>query len=86
MASTPTIIPATLTVTQVTGTAAEMMTEGGPVALTPGMSVTAEIKTGKRKVIDYLLSPVLRCRQDTMREMTLALWVLGGSRNGIVGK
>lgn len=47
---------------------AEMMTEGGAVALTPGMSVMVEIKTGKRKVIDYLLSPVLRYRQDSMRE------------------
>jgi hemolysin D len=32
------------------------------------MKVTAEIKTGKRKVISYLLSPVLRYRQESLRE------------------
>ena len=34
-----------------------MVTENGAVALAPGMTVTAEIKTGQRRVIDYLLSP-----------------------------
>jgi hemolysin D len=38
------------------------------VALGPGMKVTAEIKTGKRTVISYLLSPVLRYRQESMGE------------------
>lgn len=31
---------------------------GKPVQLTAGMNVTAEIKTGKRRVIDYILSPL----------------------------
>lgn len=45
-----------------------MMTEGGPVELGPGMSVTAEIKTGRRRVISYLLSPIARYRQESLRE------------------
>lgn len=34
--------------------------DGHPTAITPGMAVTVEIKTGRRRVIDYLLDPVLR--------------------------
>jgi hemolysin D len=45
-----------------------MLTEGGPVELGPGMSVTAEIKTGRRSVISYLLSPLQRYAHDGMRE------------------
>jgi hemolysin D len=43
-------------------------TENGPVALGPGMAVTAEIKTGRRRVISYLLSPLMRYRQEGLRE------------------
>jgi hemolysin D len=32
--------------------------DGKEVALTPGMTATVEIRTGRRRVIDYLLSPV----------------------------
>jgi hemolysin D len=45
-----------------------MMTKGGPVALGPGMSVTAEIKTGRRSVISYLLSPLKRYAHEGMTE------------------
>jgi hemolysin D len=45
-----------------------MMTENGPVPLGPGMKVAAEIKTGKRTVISYLLSPVFRYKQESLRE------------------
>ena len=38
------------------------------VPLEPGMAVTAEIKTGSRHVIEYLLSPLLRHKQQAMRE------------------
>jgi hypothetical protein len=34
-----------------------MVTENGKVDLTPGMAVTAEIHTGQRRLISYLLSP-----------------------------
>ncbi len=42
--------------------------EGKQVNLTPGMAVTVEIKTGKRRVIEYLLSPLLKAVKESMRE------------------
>ena len=42
--------------------------DGQVVRLKPGMSVTAEIKTGKRRVIEYLLSPVMKYMDESMRE------------------
>jgi hemolysin D len=47
---------------------AEMHIEGRPVRLAPGMAVTVEIKTGSRRIISYLLSPLMRYRQEMMRE------------------
>ena len=38
------------------------------VNLSPGMAVTVEIKTGSRRILSYLLSPLLRYRQETLRE------------------
>ncbi|MCH9808833.1 MAG: HlyD family type I secretion periplasmic adaptor subunit [Alphaproteobacteria bacterium] len=38
------------------------------VPLAPGMSVQAEIKTGHRSVISFFLSPLLRYRDESMRE------------------
>jgi hemolysin D len=38
------------------------------VNLSPGMAVTVEIKTGSRQILNYLLSPLLRYRQETLRE------------------
>ncbi len=38
------------------------------VNLSPGMAVTVEIKTGSRRIISYLLSPVLRYKQEVLRE------------------
>jgi hemolysin D len=38
------------------------------VNLTPGMAVTVEIKTGKRRLIEYFMSPLLRYRQESIRE------------------
>ena len=43
-------------------------TEQGRSELAPGMAVTAEIKTGRRRVISYLLSPLTRYRQEVGRE------------------
>jgi hemolysin D len=42
--------------------------DGQDVALEPGMAVTAEIKTGKRRVISYLLDPVARYWGEGLRE------------------
>jgi hemolysin D len=38
------------------------------VNLAPGMAVTVEIKTGTRRIIEYLMSPLLRYRQESLRE------------------
>ena len=38
------------------------------INLTPGMEVTAEIKTGKRSVAHYFLDPVTQTGQESMRE------------------
>jgi hemolysin D len=45
-----------------------MMTENGRVDLTPGMAVTAEIQTGERRLISFLLSPLVRHASESMRE------------------
>jgi len=42
--------------------------ENKSVRLSPGMSVTAEIKTGKRRLIEFFLSPLLRYKQESIRE------------------
>ena len=42
--------------------------DGRMVDVSPGMAVSAEIKTGRRRVIEYLLSPLLRYRQEALRE------------------
>lgn len=47
---------------------AAMDIDGRIVNLAPGMAVTVEIKTGKRRVIEYLLSPPLRYKQEALRE------------------
>ncbi len=39
--------------------ATHMIIDGKAVDLVPGMAVTAEIKTGKRRLLDYLLSPFI---------------------------
>jgi hemolysin D len=40
----------------------------GWVNLTPGMAVTAEVKTGERRVIDYFLAPLIRYQDEALRE------------------
>lgn len=36
--------------------------------LGPGMAVTVEIKTGSRRIISYLLSPIVKYKQEALRE------------------
>jgi len=43
-------------------------TEAGPTKLGPGMQVSAEIQTGQRRVIEYLLSPLARHVDESLRE------------------
>jgi hemolysin D len=38
------------------------------VKLGPGMAVTVEIKTGSRRIVSYLLSPLARYKQESLRE------------------
>jgi hemolysin D len=45
-----------------------MQIEDKLVDLSPGMAVTVEIKTGSRRIISYLLSPLTTFKQDALRE------------------
>jgi hemolysin D len=45
-----------------------MDVDGRTVRLTPGMMVSAEVKTGKRRVIDYVLSPLAKAAEEAGRE------------------
>lgn len=46
----------------------QMQIEDKMVNLAPGMAVTVEIKTGTRRLIEYLMSPLLRYKQESLRE------------------
>lgn len=46
----------------------DMEIDGNVVPLSPGMAVTVEIKTGTRRIITYLLSPLVRYKQTSLRE------------------
>jgi hemolysin D len=46
----------------------QMQVEDKKVNLSPGMAVTAEIKTGSRRIISYLLSPLIKYKQESLRE------------------
>jgi membrane fusion protein, hemolysin D len=46
----------------------QMQVDTKKVNLVPGMAVTVEIKTGERTIISYLLSPLMRYRQESLRE------------------
>lgn len=41
---------------------------GDMVSLSPGMTVSVEAMTGKRRLIEYVLSPLLRYRDESVRE------------------
>ena len=45
-----------------------MKVEDKLVNLSPGMAVTAEIKTGSRRIIEYLLLPLRKYREEILRE------------------
>jgi hemolysin D len=42
--------------------------EDAIASLSPGMAVTVEVKTGSRRIISYLLSPILKYQQESLRE------------------
>ena len=41
---------------------------GKDIKLMPGMAVTAEVKTGTRRIIEFFLAPLLRYRKEGLRE------------------
>jgi hemolysin D len=45
-----------------------MQVDDKRVNLSAGMAVTVEIKTSTRRIIDYLLSPILRHSLESLRE------------------
>lgn len=45
-----------------------MRVEGKTVNLSPGMAVTVEIKTGKRRIIEYFLSPLIQHASESLHE------------------
>lgn len=57
------IFPATLKLGQT-----HIDVDGKPIRLAPGMNVTAEIKTGQRRVIEFLLSPIQKAGSESLRE------------------
>ncbi len=42
--------------------------DGQKVHLSPGMAVSAEIRTGDRRLIDYFLTPLLQHGQESLKE------------------
>ena len=45
-----------------------LMVDQQEVQLIPGMAVTAEVMTGKRRLIEYVMAPLLRYKQESVRE------------------
>lgn len=41
---------------------------GKAFALMPGMQVTAELQTGKRRIIEFFLAPLMRAKHESIRE------------------
>jgi len=39
------------------------------IELRPGMAVTVEVKLGQRRLIEFLLSPLLRYKNESLREL-----------------
>ena len=48
--------------------ASHINVDGKMVRPSAGMNVTAEIRTGQRRVIEYLLGPIQRAGQESLRE------------------
>ncbi|WP_114088619.1 HlyD family type I secretion periplasmic adaptor subunit [Thalassospira profundimaris] len=46
----------------------EIFADGRLVKLTPGMTASVEVKTGKRRIIEFLLSPVMKYGDEALRE------------------
>jgi adhesin transport system membrane fusion protein len=42
--------------------------QGQTLPILPGMMATADILTGKKTVLDYVLKPILKAKQSALRE------------------
>jgi hemolysin D len=62
-ASTQAVFPARLVLDRPT-----IQIDGKTLRLSPGLNLSAEIKIGRRKVIDYLLSPVQQRMSESLKE------------------
>jgi hemolysin D len=60
---TPAYFPARLTLKR-----GDIDVDGKMIHLTPGMNLTAEIKTGRRRVIDYMLDPIAKHMSESIEE------------------
>ncbi len=47
---------------------ATIQVENKTVNLSPGMAVSVEVKTGKRRVMEYFLSPLMQYKDESLRE------------------
>jgi hemolysin D len=45
-----------------------MLIDGSNVPLSPGMAVSVEIATGKRRILEYLFSPLVETASEAMKE------------------
>jgi hemolysin D len=45
-----------------------LMVEGRHMPLTPGMTATVDIRTGDRRVIEYVLSPLIEHAKESLHE------------------
>ncbi len=57
------VFPVTLTMDRTA-----MAVDGAEVPLVPGMAVTVEIRTGSRRILSYLFSPILQVATTAFRE------------------
>ncbi|MHC5234361.1 HlyD family type I secretion periplasmic adaptor subunit [Brucella sp. LJL56] len=48
--------------------ATTLMVDGRPMPVVPGMGVTVEIKTGQRRILEYLFSPLTQITSEAMGE------------------
>ena len=45
-----------------------LIVDGKPVPMSPGMTVSAEIKTGNRRILEYVFSPLAETGSEAMKE------------------
>ena len=41
--------------------------DGKEVSIAPGMSVSAEVKTGNRRIIEFFLEPIVKYAEESLK-------------------